>query len=203
MHKYLYDIRRIEKNIPSSIFFLITYKSNLLNNKNSLVQDFFIHQSHFSFFLSLSFPFSNFFSFVKEIPRHLPRPTNPCPKNDRRLVLLSAYTYVVQFDARPELEKEGLEGVCVCALVKVHASSYLSRVLMRTEAGFSPLFLGFASFHVSIPPRLALSSRPLFHPSCSLPRPARAWCCARARPLVCFGSPSVECVERERRAYVK
>lgn len=60
IHKYLYDIRRIEKNIPSSIFFLITYKSNLLNNKNSLVQDFFIHQSHFSFFLfHFHFPISS------------------------------------------------------------------------------------------------------------------------------------------------
>lgn len=163
--------------------------------------------SLFTNLIFLSFSFISIFQFLLVRQRNPSpsscRPTNPCPKNDRRLVLLSAYTYVVQFDARPELEKEGLEGVCVCALVKVHASSYLSRVLMRTEAGFSPLFLGFASFHVSIPPRLALSSRPLFHPSCSLPRPARAWCCARARPLVCFGSPSVECVERERRAYVK
>lgn len=175
--KYLYDIRRINQ-IFRAPFFLVTYKSAL---NNSLLQYFYSPISFFSF----SFPFSNFFSFAKRNP--LPSSLSNESLSEKRSSTRSfVRVYLRSTIWREARAREGRPGVCVCALVKVHASSYLSRVLMRTEAGFSPLFLGFASFHDPSTRLARPPSRPLFHPSCSLPRPARAWCARAATGLFWF-----------------
>lgn len=107
--------------------------------------------------------------------------------NDRRRDLLFAGAAAIEGETREKRE-----------IAKVHASPYLSRVLMRMEAGFSV----FSRSPSLLRPRPARTTSPPPSPSpardrlVSLSRRSARSSVPLARALVCFGLPGVECVER-------